>query len=66
MRPGTHITAMGSDQAEKNELTLELLKESGLFCFALGGLGLILVIFLGSWGSLAGFRIATTTTTNLV
>ncbi len=27
VRPGTHITAMGSDQAEKNELTPELLKK---------------------------------------
>ena len=28
VRPGTHITAMGSDQAEKNELTPELLKKA--------------------------------------
>ena len=31
VRPGTHITAMGSDQAEKNELTPELLKKADCF-----------------------------------
>ena len=31
VRPRTHITAMGSDQAEKNELTPELLKKADCF-----------------------------------
>ena len=31
VRPGTHITAMGSDQAEKNELAPELLQKADCF-----------------------------------